>query len=173
MASDDSTFVAGHFTVAFTGGGENDAADLDIGTTETGFTVRPQFYREDIRIDEFGDCVVDGIYRGFNVFLNFELVRWVADIEKLLAFVDSAAGWGKLDPGQIGKTMEHLAGKLVLTPVANINDNLETWTFHLVLPDGEVGATNLNTRLRRMSCNFIVIPVLAAGATQYQLFARA
>ena len=88
MAADSSRFVAGHYTAAFTGGAENAASSLDIGTTETGFDIRPQFYREDIRTDDWGDILVDGIYRGFNVYLSFELVQWVENIEQILSPFD-------------------------------------------------------------------------------------
>lgn len=169
MSADSSTFVAGHYTAAFTGGAENSGTALDIGTTEVGFELRPQFYREDIRIDDYGDTVVDGIFRGVNVFLRFELVKWVSGIERVLwpqsgSTTNPHTYHGDMG-AHIGKTWQHLAGSLVLTPVADINSNLKTFTFHKVLPDGEHGAFSFNSRLRRMSCSFLCLPNISSSTT--------
>jgi len=161
MASSTSKFVAGHYTAAFTGGAANPASSLDIGTTETGFSMRYANYREDIRIDDYGDTIVDGIFRGFNCYLNFELVKWVDDIDQILqphyAAADVVTAFGDIG-GYVGWDWQSLAGSLVLTPVANINANLKTYTYHVVIPEADHGAWNFSSRLRRSRCNFLCLP---------------
>lgn len=174
MAASTSKFVAGHYTAAYTAQtvANNPANNLDLGTTETGFTMRYANYSEDIRIDDYGDTIVDGIFRGFNCYVGFELVKWVANITELIQphYADAIdANFGDLG-GFIGQDWQTLGGKLVLTPVAGINANLKTFIFHICRPEADHGAWTFNTRLRRVRCNFLVMPTINSSGVKTRLF---
>lgn len=154
--ADNSTFVAGHYTASY--------ASLDIGTTEVGFELRPTYYREDIKIDDFGDAIVDGIYRGYNLRLSFELSQWAATGRELLQFPFDLEDAGSVGTIRfVGRTVRSFSAALVLTPVADINTNNNIFTFPEVTPDGDHGAWNLNTKLRRVRCNLLVLIGLSSG----------
>lgn len=167
MAEGAYVFVAGHYTAAFTGNGQT---SLNIGTTEVGFEMRPTFYREDIKADDFGDTLIDGIYRGANVSLTFELIEWRANATALMWPVNAADGDMGTVSGNalslVGMTMQSLAGSLVLTPVTGISASLKTYTFLKVIPDGQHGGFSFNSRLRRMRCSLLCLPdIMNATAT--------
>lgn len=151
MAADTSSFVAGHYTLTYNG--------VDVGTTEQGFEMRPRYSREDIKVDEMGDSLVDGIYRGYNITITASLSQWGASGRQAFQFpFDTVVGTlGKVD--LVGQTMVGggFAKQLVFTPVAGINTNNLTYTFPLVIPDGDHGGWNLNTRLRRVQINVIAL----------------
>lgn len=153
MPADASGFVAGHYTGTYN--------SLDVGTTEQGFMIDPVFHREDIRTDDFGDTIVDGIYRGYNLRISFELIRWSAAARDALMFpfdatLGTLAGIGQTIVGSFAKS-------LVLTPVSGINSNAKTYTFPLCVADGNHGGFNLNTRTRRARCNLLVFPHPTTG----------
>lgn len=167
MADRAYEFVAGHYTALFTGNGQT---NLAIGTTEVGFEMRPTFYREDIRADEFGDTLIDGIYRGANVELTFELIEWRENAAALMWPVNAANGDMGTTGGNalslIGQTMQSLAGKLVLAPVTGINAKLQTYTFLKVIPNGQHGGFSFNSKMRRTRCSTICLPdIMNATAT--------
>lgn len=147
-----SSFVAGHYTATY--GGES------IGTTEEGFYLRPQQFREDIRIDDFGDSIVDGIYRGFQYTLTTRLSEWVVPnstgVALLQNFVDATDG-GIVYPNAVGQPVSAFAKRLILTPVPNVNSNLKTYEFPLCVPNGDHGGFNLNTKLRRLEVNLLIL----------------
>lgn len=150
MPADTSSFVAGHYTATYGG--------VDIGTTETGFELRPTYYKEDIKIDDFGDTIVDGIYRGYNLRVTFELVQWTSAGREALQFPFDLEDGGTLGTIRfVGRTLKSFSEALVLTPVADINVANLTYTFLNVTPDGDHGAWNLNTKLRRVRCNLLCL----------------
>lgn len=156
MAVDNNTFVAGHFSATF------DAADM--GTTEKGFQFRPVYHREDIKIDDFGDTIVDGIWRGYNLRMNCQLSEWAAAARERLQFLFDYVDAGTIGTIQlIGQTLTKFAKQMVMTPIAGINSNLQTWTFPLVVPDTDHGAWNKSTTLKRVDVNTVVLPNRSTG----------
>ena len=160
MAASASEFVAGHYTSTWNA--------VDLGKTEVGFSLRPMWYKEDIRIDDFGDTTVDGIFRGANVRLSFELIQWgEAGVQNLvwhyMKVVGTTPAIGSIDVAKVGQPIAEWMAQLVLTPVSAVNLSLKTYTFPLCAPDTDHGAFNLNSRLRRATCNLIVYPNLTTG----------
>ena len=161
MAS-TSGFVAGHYTMTYDG--------ADIGTTEQGIQFSPNIALEEIRTDELGDVVVDGMYSGYNVNLTIELIKWdAAGIDKI--------GWpmGSGVPGLldgIGKPMSDFAKVLILTPVAGVNSLSKTYTCPLAVPFGDHGGFQLNTKLKRMRANIRLLPQYDGAVGAYRLFTR-
>ena len=160
MAVDSSSFIAGHYHATFNA--------QDIGTTEQGFVLRPVYYREDIRIDEYGDTVVDGIFRGFSIGVSCQLSEWTATGRAGIQFPFGSVG--QID--NVGKTIigAGYAKPLVLTPgnVAGYTLNstgtaTDTFTVSYTAPDGQHGGWNLNTKLRRVDINLVAFPRRADG----------
>lgn len=167
MATDTSRFVAGHFICSlYSGPGTLGTSLGTIGTTETGFQLTRDNQIEHIKIDEFGDTTVDGIYRGGNMRIRLQGVTYGATTQAVLAnFYDNPIGV----IGPVGQTIGGALGrKMVLTPVAGINSNNIQFTFPVVAPDGNSGGFNLNTKNRRTDIDLLVFPLLVitnAGAT--------
>lgn len=148
MAADAGSFVAGQYTALWVA--------ADIGTTESGFSIKPQYYKEDIRIDDYGDAVVDGIWRGYNLRVSTQLSEWTKAGRQSLQFPFDTTLGTVINIGQslIGGGY---AKALTLTPVALINSANKTYTFPLCVPDGDHGGWNLNTRLRKVDVNVLVL----------------
>ena len=153
MAADNSGFVAAPYTATWD--------TKALGFTEQGFQFSPIYARDDVRVDSFGDCLVDGIYRGYNLRLTFDLMEWNSAARESLANPFDAAGVGTLDG--IGKTLRHFAKQLILTPKSGINSLAKIYTFPLAIPDTDHGAFAFQTRSRRLRCNLIVLPDLTTG----------
>lgn len=156
MPADTSSFVAGHYTATYDGD--------DIGTTEVGFEIRKSNYKEDIRIDDFGDTIVDGIYRGYNLRVQFQLSEWTAAGREKLQFIQDLDDAGTIGDMQfIGRTERYFSKALVLTPVADINVANLTYTFPNCIPEGDSGGWNLNTKLRRVTVTLLALVNRATG----------
>lgn len=156
MAADTNTFVAGHYTATYGG--------ADIGTTEVGFTIAPVFNREEIRIDDYGDAIVDGIWRGYNLRVRSQLSEWAAAARENLQFRFDKEDGGTLGQMQlIGQTLSKFAEPLVLTPVSGINSNNLTYTFPLAIPEPNHGSFNINTKLRKVDIDLLILPNRSTG----------
>ncbi len=156
MAIDTSKFVAGHYIATYDG--------VDVGTTEVGFDLRLTYYKEDIRIDDFGDAIVDGIFRGHQVRITSELSQWGAVGRELFQFVFDKEEAGSIGTIQlVGRTLQSFAKPLILTPVANINVNNKIYTFPLVVPDGDHGGWNFNTKTRKVRISVLALVNITSG----------
>ncbi len=162
MSASTSSFVAGHYTCTF-------ASHAAFGATEDGFNLEFDHAPEEIVSDELGAVVVDGIYRGYNLLIDFDVLKFpdTRDSGILLP-------WGTLD-GQldnIGKPISTFAQQLVLTPQSGINSHLETFTFPLVVPRPGSGNFKLNTKLRRTKIMLRALPYYDSDLSKYVLFYR-
>lgn len=156
MAIDTSKFVAGHYLFTYDG--------VDLGTTELGFDLRLTYYREDIRIDDFGDAIVDGIFRGHQVRLTADLSQWGAAGRELIQFLFDKEQAGSIGTIQlVGRTVKSFAKQLIATPVADINSNNKIYTFPLVVPDGDHGGWSFNTKLRKVRMSLIALVNITNG----------
>lgn len=152
MTASSSVFVAGHFQGTWDG--------ADLGTTEVGYNITPVYANEPIRVDELGDTQVDGIYRGYNLRLDFEMIQWGASARQALQFpFDTSLGVVE----GVGKPLMEFAKTIVLTPVSGINTSNKTITFHKCVPDGQHGGFQLNTKNRRVRCNMLILADIATG----------
>lgn len=169
MATDPAPnkFVAGHYTATLSqtaGVGSSSGATVDLGTTETGFNIQFDQHIEQIRIDDLGQTVVDGIYQGMNARITFKSIQFAAAGRLYLqAFYNEAT------PGTItgiGQSISGVYGRqLVLTPIAGINAGNKTYTFPVVAPDGNNGAMALNTKNRTIDVNFLAFPQLTGSGS--------
>ena len=67
-----------------------------------------------ITVDQYGDSLVDGVYRGGRVFVMITLAEWTANIRTALWPFN--ADFGAI--GLAGRLLSDIAASLVLTPVA-------------------------------------------------------
>lgn len=152
-------FVAGHYSVTWDG--------EDIGTTEEGFEIRPSHFREDIKIDDLGDTVVDGVYRGGQAGIVANLSEWNKAAREKIQFpyfdrviIGSETEFRLGNVGAIivsgsGPGVGEFAKALVFTPIFA---SLKPYTFPLVMPEPDHGAWSFNNRLRRWALNMIAVP---------------
>lgn len=163
MAASTSGFVAGHYSMTWNA--------LDIGTTEQGIQFNINLGGEEIRLDDLGDVVVDGINRGYNVTLAIELIKWDAAGIATLQFPFDAGVPGQLDG--IGKPWSDYAKQLILTPTPGINTLAKTYTCPLAIPYGDHGGFNLNTKTKRMRANVRLLPYYDVGTGKWRFFTQA
>ncbi len=154
MAADSSGFVSGHYLATWNA--------LDLGRTEIGFKIRPNYHIEPIRDDAYGDAVVDGIYRGYDLFIDFDLTLWTAAERQNFQYAFDGGTPGTIQG--VGQTIVgSFAKQLILTPVSGINSNNATYTFPLTAPEPGHGEFDLNTKWRRLKCRLKVYPALSTG----------
>jgi hypothetical protein len=147
--------VAGHYGCRFNG--------VDVGTTEVGFYLQPDTYIDPIRVDEFGDAVVDGIFRGQNLNLTFQLHEFGAAGRALCQFpmvgIQGANDQGSYYVPGVGQTVvgSGRAYPILLTPIIGINSRQQAYLFPLCMPHPNHGGFNLNTRKAVVSANLQVL----------------
>lgn len=169
MPADNGTFVAGHYDAKW-GGSGGDA----LGTTESGFSIKPAFYKEEIKIDDYGDSTVDGIYRGYNIRVSTQLCEWTAAGRAKLQFpFDTTLGTiTRVGMSLVGGGAANSgwgAQELYLNPINDISAASKIYRFPLSVPDGDHGGWTLNTRLRKVDVNLLVMPE-RSGANAGRLF---
>lgn len=166
MASDPSLFVAGHFVAALSAGPGTSGTMTDIGFTETGWQWTRDYHLDAIKIDDLGDTVVDGIYRGGNARLSAKQVQFGAPGRAAMQHFYDQTTVGVIEG--IGKTVVTGVGrKLTLTPVAGINAANKTYTF-IVAPDGGHGGMNLATTNRKTDLNLLIFPQITGTGSNLQ-----
>jgi hypothetical protein len=139
-------FVAGAYTATWNA--------ITLGSTLQGFDIRPQHHRDDSRIDAMGDTVVDGVYRGYNISVSFQLSDWsTSGLEEALSLPYGGT------PGLVANVgalfvAGGLAKTLALTHIVSGND----YSFTHAIPDFEHGAYSLNNHMRVMTCRFLILP---------------
>lgn len=140
-------FIAGHYAITIGG--------VSVGTTEEGVEMTPSFFRDPVKVDEFGDTEVDAVFRGYGHHIAFNLSEWnAAGRDAILHFYDSTIG----TIANVGKLMVvgSLVKSLVLTPALSGTGQF-TYTFS-VGPDQNHGPWQLRTRLRVVRCSLMAYP---------------
>lgn len=101
------TFIAGRYSGTYNA--------VDVGITENGYELQQESNVQEITpSDAYGDSVIDSIYRGGNVFLQFEGKAYKAGA--LTPFWP----WGSLGvQGVIGRLASDVAAAQVLTATAS------------------------------------------------------
>jgi hypothetical protein len=139
--------IAGHY---------NATLDLStIGCTMDGFRITPTNSVDPVVVDCFGDTMIDGVYRGQNVTVDFQMSEFTQPaVDKILKNFGTTEGAIE-DIGRL--VVKHgLAKALVLTP-AYADTGKDTYTFPHVFPQGPK-AFNLNNRLRVLSVSLMCFP---------------
>ena len=121
------TFAPGPYTATYNSN--------DVGIVEGPRRVQRSLEMGDMRGDEYGQSVIDGVYQGGQVFVMMTFKEWTANIKSAIWPFDSDFG----DMGVIGRIASNIASALVLTPVASTpaaGESNTTLTFNLALLAG-------------------------------------
>lgn len=111
MAKDTTNINLGHADVTYGG--------TTLGHTMGGVTVNITEVKNDIKVDDYGEMAVDGVYNGTNVTVTVPLAQ--ASIDTLgTAFPHATLNTSVLEHGKVvgEKTSNHFQ-ELVVTPVAS------------------------------------------------------
>lgn len=163
-------FVAGSYTATL--------ASQSLGAMEAGFQITRQDSRDEIRIDEYGNAIVDILHLGGNILLDFELSEWnIAARDYVTDFWEQQASGGTIGTlstiGQFanadgaGGTSPNLAAEIILSPRIEGTGQFQ-YTFPICVPDGD-RAWNLNNRKRTVRSRWLVLPDHSDG----KLYTRA
>jgi hypothetical protein len=85
----------------------------DIGYSKDGIRVRQQLHHQEIRTDQGGMGIVNGVCMGQTIYAEFSHVSY----SKIKAAIAAHSPTGVLYTN-VGKLLTHLAGPLVITPLA-------------------------------------------------------
>lgn len=155
------SFISGAYTLTYGGS--------TLGQVESGLqhSYAPSY--EEIRGDNAGETLQDGVYRGVNVFLSFTLLEYNATAVQALVWPWSAT-LGTL--GTIGRLMTGIktvgtpggsagTGTLVATAVAGTPaaSTPATRTYHhVMIPNGQNVEYLLAPMLRRLPIRLVCTP---------------
>lgn len=130
MANPASLVIAGEYT-----GTWNSNA---IGLTEDGFNITWSFSKEEVMADSYGDTVLDAVYRGGNMFVEFTCKAYRAAAIAGMIWPYSATFGAVGIVGQMDVNSS-LAKSLVLTDIAGTPATTfpADWTFHSTILDNE------------------------------------
>jgi len=121
------TWAFGPYTVDYTpAGGEKTA----VGLLEQHITMNQPAFAQDVMASRYAESVIDGIYRGGNVFVQLILKEWKTGSKNVMWPFDATLG----QSGKIGRAMSDIAGSLLLTAIAGTpaaNNGPATRTFPL------------------------------------------
>jgi hypothetical protein len=91
---------------------------LSIGATDDGFEIEKETAAQEITADEYGDSVLDGIYRGGQCFFNLTLLEFAIAGAQRLRRAYQEAGTVEGTMGTIGCTLRHYAFEMTLNRVS-------------------------------------------------------
>ena len=103
--------AAGHYTALCTRGA---FTNVNLGKIDQVRRLRRRMAAQLFQTDQYGDCDIDGVYRGGNVSLTMTFKEWTPQIRNVLWPADANFG----DVGIVGRMLTSMAGSLTLTPVA-------------------------------------------------------
>lgn len=111
------TFSVGHYAMTYTPPTGTPGANVaqNPGLIEGPRRVRRRYHGDTMQADSFGKTAIEGIYQGFDVFLQCTFKEWTAAVRNII-FPFSTTGNGDL--GVIGRLHSDLAGVIVLTATA-------------------------------------------------------
>lgn len=161
MANDVSvTPISGTYTAKWD--------DKDLGNTEDGFVLRQIGSWEDVLSDAGGDTVLTQIWRGSNVFVEFNGL----ELEKLLTAgimypVNTLInGYPGNTTDEVGTNIFSSAKPLVITPVAGLGNRTDIFTFPKTILVGDV-TTTLSSSFTRVPVTFRAFPDVDTNDNHY------
>lgn len=130
-----------------------------MGQIEDGIQIDYSLGMEDIRGDNYGDTVQDGVFRGGDCFFTMTFLEWDTVATSLLFWPWSATAIGKIDDGMIGRLMSTFAKVLLLDKVSgpSASPNSITVGKAVLAPRFNVSWL-LAPRLKRVPVRFQALP---------------
>lgn len=117
------TFIAGRYSSTYDPAGAG-AGVVDVGIVERGYELQISFSKKLItNTDAYADSVIDGVYRGGNVFWQTTMLEYkIGSLNVALPYNDDATndvfaptGATFLGPGLVGRLDSNIAGSYVVT----------------------------------------------------------
>lgn len=142
------TFIAGHYTLTYGGS--------SLGIIEDALELELQHSVDEIRGDPLGDTIIDGVYRGGNMYLNFVLQE--ADAAGVAALIwPYNATFGVV--GTPGVLMTSVDAALVMTQLAGTTSTPASLTFTscILAPNFPIRML-YGTRLRNIPIRMLCMP---------------
>lgn len=152
-------FIAGGYTVSFNA--------VAVGQIEDGVEMEHVPYYEDIRGDNMGDTIQDGVYRGGDMFMSFTMLEYNAAAGAAAtppAWWPYHNTWGRI--GTIGVLQTSLALAVVLTAVAGTSAATLPATLtasKCVIAKGFPTRMLFAPRNRRIPIRFQMLPYDSSG----------
>ena len=152
-------FSAGHYTATWQALGGSAAS---IGTTSDGFRVLDTRHQEEIRVDEMGDVVVDGVDRGISTVVELQYMEYSKMLPAMYAAYNSSNGSQGVSNASTGNLRTQFAGVLVLTPAGGTATGTTPWTFYHAIIDDTIPVLLAN-KVRQGPVRFFCYPDPVTG----------
>jgi len=138
---------------------------VDIGTFEGALRQNQTMHAQDVRASRFGDTVIDGVYRGSNVFQVATIKEWTEAIRDTIWPFDEELG----NTGIHGRLLTDIAGALVLTavpgtPAVTLGPATRTYSLAVLAPEHNAEVT-FGTEERNMPIVFRCYPAITVATT--------
>lgn len=154
------TFVSGRYSSTFN--------SSDCGITQQGYTLQQDSAAELInQTDAYGDSVIDWVYRGGNVFLQFESKAYKAgSVAPFWPYYTLGKLSGSANP--IGRLASSIAASMVLTSTANTPAASApatlTGTYALLAPNSPANLL-FDSRVRNVPVRLQFLPYASGSDT--------
>lgn len=148
--------------------------DRDLGLVEGVKTISRTVEGKDIRADLYGDTVIDGIYRGGQMFVSMIFKEWTVQVQDALwPFGGDSGDFGRV--GTVGDLMTNLSGEMTLTaatgtPAGGVaNSNIITLHSAIISP-GHSYDVPLGNDERDVPIVFRCYPILVSTVLRWATF---
>ena len=137
----------------------------DIGAFEGSLRQNKTMHAQDVRASRFGDTVLDGIYRGANVFQIVVIKEWTEAIRDAIWPLDELLGTS----GIHGRQLTDIAGQLILTaipgtPAAAVGPLTRKYAMAILSPEHNQELT-FGTEERNIPIVFRMYPTITVGTS--------
>ena len=162
-----TALVAGAYTSTFNA--------VALGLTNDGFTLTQDAKAELIQqSDQYGDSILDGIFRGGNAYVDCECKTFVAgSVTPFWPYGGGTLGVLSTTAVPVGAQLSTIAKALVLSVIASTSASgttpqINTFTASLAIlpPDANLKLL-FTSKLRMVPLRFLLLPTLSSGVTTW------
>lgn len=138
---------------------------VTIGTFESSLRQNKTMHAQDVLASRFADTVIDGVYRGANVFAIAVIKEWTEAVRDAIWPFDEELG----NTGIHGRMLTDIAGALVLTaitgtPAATIGPVTRTYPLAVIAPEHNTEITFGNEE-RNIPVVFRCLPTITVSTS--------
>lgn len=156
------TFVAGRYAGTYNA--------VDVGITENGYETTTELKQEVVEgSDAYGDAILDYIYRGGNMYMEFDCKAYKAG-SKTPFWPWGAWGGMATTSLPIGRLASNVASAMVLTAASNTPAAAAPATLtasKAILAPGFSGKLLYNSKLRRVPVRLLLLPSETTGTVTW------
>jgi hypothetical protein len=137
----------------------------DIGTFEGSLRQNQTMHAQDVLASRFADTVLDGVYRGSNVFQIAVIKEWTEAIRDAIWPFNEALG----NTGIHGRLLTDFAGQMILTaipgtPAAAVGPLTRTYSMAILAPEHNTEIT-FGAEERNIPVVFRCFPAITVATT--------